>query len=147
MALTENSETNIMASLLAKKTGVKKTIALVENVDYIHLSQSIGIDTLINKKLIAASFIFRYIRRGQVLSLTSIHGVDAEILEFEVQPDSKILQNEIRNIDFPRTAIIGGVIRKGRGYTVRGNFKFQAKDRVVVLSMRDCIHSVEGFFK
>ena len=90
VALTENSETNIMASLLAKNTGVKRTIALVENVDYIHLSQSIGIDTLINKKLIAASFIFRYIRKGEVLNIAGVHGVEAEILEFELGEKSKI---------------------------------------------------------
>ena len=147
IAVTGNSETNIISSLVAKKHGVRKTIALVENMDYIHLSQSIGVDTLINKKLIAANFIFRYIRRGEVLSLTSIHGVNAEILEFEVKPGSKILTSELRNLNFPKTAIIGGVIRKNIGYSVRGNFAFEPKDRVVVLSNPDCIHTVEGFFK
>lgn len=147
IAVTGNSETNIISSLVAKNAGVKKTIALVENIDYIHLSQSIGVDTMINKKLIAANFIFRYIRKGQVLNLTSVHGVDAEILEFEVQPNSKILQKELRNLPFPKTAIIGGVIRKNKGYTVRGNFTFEPRDRVVVLSRPECIHNVEGFFK
>lgn len=147
IAVTGNSETNIISSLVAKNNGVNKTIAAVENMDYIHLSQSIGVDTLINKKLIAANFIFRYIRKGQVLNLTSIHGVDAEILEFEVHPDSKILEQELRNLDFPKTAIIGGVIRKGTGHTVRGSFHFQPKDRVVVLSKSECIHKVESFFK
>lgn len=147
IAVTGNSETNIISSLVAKNNGVHKTIAAVENMEYIHLSQSIGVDTLINKKLIAANFIFRYIRKGQVLNLTSIHGVDAEILEFEVHPESKILSEELRNLDFPKTAIIGGVIRKGAGHTVRGSFNFEAKDRVVVLCKSDCIHKVESFFK
>ncbi len=147
IAVTGNSETNIISSLVAKNHGVRKTIAAVENIDYIHLSQSIGVDTMINKKLIAANFIFRYVRRGEVLSLTSIHGVDAEILEFEVKPNSKILQHELRNLNFPKTAVIGGVIRKDVGYTVRGNFSFEVKDRVVVLSNPDCIHTVESFFK
>lgn len=147
VAVTGDSETNIISSLVAKNHGVAKTIAAVENMDYIHLSQKIGVDTLINKKLIAANFIFRHIRKGQVLNLTSIHGVDAEILEFEVQPESKILQEELRNLNFPKTAIIGGVIRKGAGHTVRGNFHFNPKDRVVVLSKSECIHKVEGFFK
>mgnify|MGYP001803197698 CR=1 FL=1 len=96
VALTENSETNIMASLVAKNQGVKKSIALVENVAYIHLSQSIGIDTLINKKLIAASFIFRYIRKGEVLNIAGIHGVDAEILEFELGEKSRIVERPLR---------------------------------------------------
>jgi trk system potassium uptake protein TrkA len=102
---------------------------------------------MINKKLIAANFIFRYIRKGQVLNITSMHGVDAEILEFEVQNNSKILENELRNLDFPKTAVIGGVIRNGKGITVRGNFEFKPKDRVVVLSRPDCIHKTESFFK
>lgn len=147
VAVTGNSETNIISCLVAKNHGVKKTISLVENMDYIHLSQSIGVDTMINKKLIAANFIFRYIRKGSVLSITSIHGVDAEILEFEVKPTSKIADQELQEVDFPHTAIIGGVIRNGRGYTAMGDFVFQAKDRVVVLAMPECIHKVEAFFK
>ena len=147
IAVTGDSETNIISCLVAKNNGVKKTIAMVENMDYIHLSQSIGVDTMINKKLIAANFIFRYIRKGQVLSIASLHGVDAEILEFEVKEKSKINNKEIRDINFPHTAIIGGVIRHGKGYTATGNFQFMTKDRVVVLSMPECIHKVEAFFK
>lgn len=147
IAVTGNSETNIISSLVAKNRGVNKTIALVENMDYIHLSQNIGVDTLINKKLIAANFIFRYIRKGEVLNLTSIHGVEAEILEFEVKEGSKIMEAELRNLDLPKTAIIGGVIRKGRGLAVRGNFRFESKDRVVLLSKPECIPTIEKFFK
>ncbi len=147
IALTENSETNIMSSLVAKNNGVKKTISLVENMDYIHLSQSIGVDTLINKKLISANFIFRYVRKGEVVDLTSIHGVDAEILEFEIGDNAKILEKELKDLDFPRTAIVGGVIRSGKGIAVRGNFEFMPNDKVVVLSMPDCIRKVESFFK
>jgi len=147
IAVTGNSETNIISSLVAKKHQVLKTIALVENIDYIHLSQDIGVDTLINKKLIAANFIFRYVREGQVLSLTTIHGVDAEVLEFVVQPNSRITKSPIKELDFPKTAIIGGVIRNGEGHTVMGNFQFQPMDRVVVLSRPDCIHQVEKLFQ
>jgi len=147
IAVTGNSETNIITSLVAKNHNVKKTIALVENIDYIHLSQNIGVDTMINKKLIAASFIFRHIRKGEVLNLISIHGVDGELVEFEVKPNSKILDVEIKDLNFPKSAIIGGVIRNNQGITVRGNFRFQEKDRVVVLSKPECIRTVEGFFK
>ena len=147
IAVTGNSETNIISSLVAKDNKVKKTIALVENIDYIHLSQNIGVDTLINKKVIAASFIFKHIRKGEVLDLTSIHGVDGELLEFEVKSDSKILHVPIKDLDFPKSAIIGGVIRDNKGITVRGGFEFQEKDRVVVLSKPSCIRTVEGFFK
>ncbi|MCP4461085.1 MAG: Trk system potassium transporter TrkA [Cytophagales bacterium] len=147
IAVTGNSETNIISCLSVKNLGVGKTISLVENVDYIHLSQNIGVDTLINKKLIAANFIFRHIREGEVLNLTSIHGVDAEVLEFEVKDKSKILDKELRDLDFPKTAVVGGVIRKGQGHTVRGDFTFEPKDRVVVLSRPECIHQIERYFK
>ncbi|WP_420386153.1 Trk system potassium transporter TrkA [Roseivirga sp.] len=146
IAVTGDSETNIISCLVAKKMGVKKTIAMVENMDYIHLSQSIGVDTMINKKLIAANFIFRHVRQGEIVSITSIHGVDAEILEFEVQENSKITEHQLRNLQFPKSAIIGGVIRDGRGLTTPGNFRFQAKDRVVVLSKPECIKKVESYF-
>lgn len=146
IAVTGDSETNIISCLVAKKMGVKKTIAMVENMDYIHLSQSIGVDTMINKKLIAANFIFRHVRQGEIVSITSIHGVDAEILEFEVQENSKITEHQLRNLKFPKSAIIGGVIRDGKGLTTPGNFKFEPKDRVVVLSKPECIKKVESYF-
>jgi trk system potassium uptake protein TrkA len=147
IAVTGNSESNIISCLLAKNQGVPKTIALVENIDYIHLSQNVGVDTMINKKLIAANFIFRYIRQGEVLDLTSIHGVDAEILEYEVTESSKIVEMELKDVDFPKSAIVGGVIRKGQGHTTMGGFQFKPKDRVVVLSKPECISKVESFFK
>jgi trk system potassium uptake protein TrkA len=147
IAVTDNSETNIVSSLVAKNCGVAKTIALVENMDYIHLSQNIGVDTMINKKLIAANFISRYIRKGDVISLAGIHGVDAEVLEFEVKENSKINNKKIKNLDFPKSAIVGGVVRKGVGYTTFGDFQFRPKDRVVIMSLPQSIHEVEQYFK
>ena len=146
IAVTGNSETNILSSLVAKEHGVRKTIALVENVEYIHLSQNIGIDTMINRKLIAANFIFRYIRKGDIISITSIHGVDAEVLEFIVKENSKITKQYIKNLKFPKNAILGGVVRKGVPRIVNGDFRVRAGDRVVVLSIPKAIHKVEAFF-
>ena len=146
IAVTGNSETNILSSLVAKEHGVKKTIALVENVEYIHLSQNIGIDTMINRKLIAANFIFRYIRKGEIISITSIHGVDAEVLEFIVKENSKITKKYIKNLKFPKNAILGGVVRKGVPRIVNGDFRVRAEDRVVVLCAPKAIHKVESFF-
>ncbi len=147
IAVTANSETNIITSLVAKNHGVEKTIALVENMDYIHLSQSIGVDTLINKKLIAANFIFRYIRKGEVLSLTTLHGADVEVLEFEVTPKSKIVGKLLSEINFPKSSIVGGVIRNEQGYMPDGQFIFKEKDHVVVLSKMECINKVEALFR
>lgn len=147
LALTGDSETNIISCLVAKDKGVKKTIALVENIDYIHLSQNIGVDTMINKKLIAANFIFRYIRKGDVVSITGIHGVEAEILEYEVNNNCRIVNKQIKDLEFPKDAVIGGVVRKGKGQVAMGNFQFEPNDRVVILSKRESLSDVEKFFK
>ena len=146
IALTGNSETNIISSLVAKDLGVGKTIALVENVDYIHLSQNIGVDTLINRKLIAANFIFRYIRKGDITAITSIHGVDAEIVEFVVKENSKITKQYIKNLNFPKNALLAGVVRKENSIIPNGDFRIRTDDRVVVLCAPEDIHPVEEFF-
>ncbi|WMI68410.1 Trk system potassium transporter TrkA [Mangrovimonas sp. YM274] len=146
ISVTGNSETNIMSCLVAKSKGVKKTIALVENMDYFQLSQSIGIDTLINKKLLAANNIFRYIRKGEVVAMTKLNNMNAELLEFVVNQSSKISDKLIKDLDFPRSAIIGGVIRDGEGLIPLGNFKISAGDRVVVCCLPRSIVEVEKFF-
>lgn len=146
IAVTGNSETNIMSCLLAKSKGVKKTIALVENMDYYQLSQSIGIDTLINKKLLAANNIFRYIRKGEVVAMTKLTNMNAELLEFVVKPKTKITNKLIKDVKFPKSAIIGGVIRDGKGSIPLGSFNIEAGDRVVVCCLPRSISEVERFF-
>ena len=146
IAVTGNSETNIISCLVAKDNKVKKTIALVENVDYIHLSQNIGVDTMINKKLIAANFIFRYIRKGDIVNLTTIHGVNAEILEFIVKAESKITISPLRDVNLPNSVVVGGVIRKGEAIIPTGDFHFRPKDRTVVLCQPEAIQQVEEYF-
>lgn len=146
ISVTGNSETNIMSCLVAKSKGVKKTIALVENMDYFELSHSIGIDTLINKKLLAANNIFRYVRKGEVVAMTKLNNINAEILEFEVKPTSKICDQFIRDVDFPRSAIIGGVIRHDAGLIALGDFKIKPFDKVVVCCLPKAIKSVEKLF-
>ncbi|MCB1156753.1 MAG: Trk system potassium transporter TrkA, partial [Leptospiraceae bacterium] len=106
IAVTGNSEMNIISCLMAKQHGAKKTICLVENMNYIHLSQMIGVDTMINKKLLAANFIFRYIRQGTVVTFKSIPGVDVEILEFEIKENSKITSAPLKDLNFPKSAIV-----------------------------------------
>ena len=146
ISVTGNSETNIMSCLVAKSKGVRKTIALVENMDYFELSHSIGIDTLINKKLLAANNIFRYIRKGEVVAMTKLNNMNVELLEFVVKPTSKICNKIIRELDFPRSATIGGVIRDGEGLIALGGFKIEAGDRVVVCSLPRSLKKVERLF-
>ena len=147
IAVGANSETNIMSCLVAKSKGVKKTVALVENMDYFELSHSVGIETLINKKLLAANNIFRYIRKGEVVAMTKLSNMNAELLEFEVKASSSICNKYIRKIDFPRSAIIGGVVRNGEGMIALGDFKIQEGDRVVVCSLLQSIKGVEKLFR
>jgi trk system potassium uptake protein TrkA len=146
IAVTGDSETNIMSCLVAKSKGVKKTIALVENMDYINISQTIGIDTLINKKLLAASSIFKHIRKGEILALANLHNIDAEIFEFEVQPNAKITQKPIKELRFPREAVFGGVIRDGKAFMSFGNFQIEAGDKVIIFCLPEAISTVEELF-
>ena len=147
ISVTENSETNIMTCLMAKSKEVTKTIALVENIDYFQLSQSIGIDTLINKKLLTANTIFRYIRRGEVVDMTTLSHLNAELLEFIVNADSKVNGQKIKDIDFPRTATIGGVVKEGEGIIALGDYVIEAGDRVLVCSLPRSIKRIEGLFR
>ncbi len=147
IAVTGDSESNIMSSLVAKNHGVLKTIARVENIDYIHLSQSIGIDTLINKKIIAASNIFKHIRKGEIAAIASLHGVDAEIIEFNVKAGSKITQMPLNKMKFPKSANIAGIIRNDKGLIPFGDFHLAAGDRAVVFTATDSIHQVEKYFQ
>ena len=146
IAATGNSETNIMSCLMAKSKKIKKTIALVENMDYFNLSQSIGIDTLINKKLLAANDVFKFVRKGNIVELAKLIDMNAEIVEFIVKEHSKVLNEKIADLNFPLNAIIGGVIRGGKGIIALGNFEINLGDRVLVCSTPDGLKKVESLF-
>ena len=146
IAVTGNSETNIMSCLVAKSKSVKKTISLVENMDYFQLSHSIGIDTLINKKLLAANNIFRFVRKGEVVAMTKLNNMNAELLEFIVKPKSQVSNKKIKDLDFPRSAIIGGIIRNEKGLIALGDFLIKPGDRIVVCCLPRSINKVEKLF-
>lgn len=146
IAVTENSETNIMSCLVANTKNVKKTIALVENMDYFQLSHNIGINSLVNKKLIAANNIFRYIRKGDLVAMTKLNNMNAELMEFKVKSTSLVCGNSIAEIDFPRTAVVGGVIRDGKGEIALGDFVVKEDDHVVVCCLPKSIKRVEKLF-
>ncbi|WP_095074096.1 Trk system potassium transporter TrkA [Tenacibaculum jejuense] len=146
IAVTGDSETNIMSCLVAKSKGVRKTVALVENMDYINISQTIGIDTLINKKLIAASNIFRHIRKGEILALANLHNIDAEVFEFEVQNGAKVTEKPIKELRFPREAVFGGIIRNGKALMSFGDMQIEAGDHAIVFCLPEAISTVEDLF-
>ncbi len=147
LALTPNSETNIITSLIAEESGVYKTIALVDDVNYTHISQNIGVDTIINKKLIAANNIFRFVRKGKVEAIGSLHGVDAEIIEFVVTKRNRLVRHPIRDLHMPKQAVIAGVIRGEDGFIPDGDFQLEMDDKVIVLTLPEAIHKVEEIFK
>lgn len=146
IAVTGRSETNILAAMLAKKMGVKKVIAEVENLNYIGLAESVGIDTIINKKLITASSIFGFTMSTDVQAIKCLNGCDAEVLEFIVKADSPATRGKIKHINFPREAIIGGVVRGDKAFIAVGNTELRAYDRVVVFSLPSVISKVGRFF-
>jgi trk system potassium uptake protein TrkA len=147
IAVTGNSETNIISCLLAKSHGVKKTIALVENMDYISLSQNIGIDTLINKKLIAANNIFRYVRKGEIINIAGLHGLDVEVLEIEVLTTSLLAKKPLNKINLPDGVVLGGWIRDDEAHLINGDEQLQVGDRVIVLSIQESIKKTIKLFR
>ena len=146
IAVTDNTETNILTCLQAKTFGVKKTIALVENIDYIDISQNIGIDSIIIKKLIAASYMVRYTLGAKVSSMKCLSGIDADIVEFEVRKGSAVTRKMIGRLPMPTDAIICGIVRDGESYIATDEFEIQTDDRVVVLALPDAIPAVERLF-
>ena len=147
IAVTDSSETNILTCLLARKYGVPKTIALVENLDYVDISQNVGIDTIINKKTSIASYIVQHTLESKVFSTICLTGIDAEVFEFVVKPNSLVTKKPINKLKFPKKAIIGGIIRANEGHIAVGDFQIQEKDKVVVFALPEAFHEVDKFFK
>lgn len=146
VALTEDAETNIISCLMAKHLGVKKAIALVDKVDYIPLTQTIGLDSLINKKLTTANNIVRFIKKGGLVSYSTLEGIDAVLLEYVAQPGSHITQSNLAKLELPKGTIIGGFIRNDEGHIGVGDSKINAGDKVVVFSLPDVVEKLEKFF-
>jgi trk system potassium uptake protein TrkA len=146
VAVTGNSETNILSCLLAKKLGVKRTIAEVENMEYINLAENTGIDTIINKKISAASRIFRHTTNQNVTQVKYMTGTDAEVIEFNVPENAKITKGTLRGIDFPKDAIVGGGTRDGIPYIATGDTTIKANDKVVIFTLPSAYEKISKFF-
>ena len=147
IALTPDTETNVLMSVIAKNAGVHRTIALVENNEYTHISHSVGVDTIINKKLIAANNIFRYVRKGKIEAIASLHGIDAEIIEFVVHKTNVLTRKPLRKIHFPEGAIIAGIIRNEESIIPSGDFTLERDDKVIVFSLPKAIRKLEKLFR
>lgn len=146
IAVTNSSETNIITCLHAKKFGVKKTIALVENLDYIEISQNIGIDTIINKKLIAASYMIKHSMGDEVSSLKCLSGISSDIVEFIARKDSSVTKKPIKRLNMPEGSLIGGIVRDGVAFIATGDFQIIENDKVVVFALPGLTHKIDKMF-
>ena len=147
VATTGNSETNILGCHLAKSFGVRRTAAEVENLAYMQLADSADIGSIVNKKLIAASYIYRFTLNAEISKVKCLTASEAEVFEFIAKPGAKITQKPIKDLDFPSESKIGGIIRNNMGYIAHGYTHIQEGDKVVVFTLPSGIRKIEKFFK
>ncbi|MCI5680698.1 MAG: Trk system potassium transporter TrkA [Paludibacteraceae bacterium] len=147
VAVTDSSEANIFACLAAKRFGVGKTIAEVENIDYIPMAEALDIGTVLNKKTIAASYIYQMLLDASVLNIHNLTSADAEIVVFIAKEGSRITHNKIRDMQLPEDTNIGGIVRAGEGLLVNGETQVIANDQVVVFCKKHVLRRLEHFFK
>ena len=146
VAVTGRSETNILTAMLAKRMGVKRVIAEVENMNYINIADSVGVDTIINKKIVTSSNIFRFTMSTDVLAIKCLTGSDAEVLEFIVKPNSPATKSTIGQMGLPEDVIIGGVVRGDKVFIATSAMQINAYDRVVVFAMPSAISEIGYYF-
>lgn len=146
VALTGNAETNILACLTAKRLGVRKTIAMVENMDYVKMAESLDIGTIINKKAIAASRIYQMMLDSDVNNTRFLMSANADVAEFTAQQDSKVTKKRVFELGLPHGTTIGGLVRNGEGILVSGGSQIEAGDIVVVFCHNVNMSKIEKFF-
>jgi trk system potassium uptake protein TrkA len=146
IAVTSNSEANILACLAAKRLGVKKTVAEVENIDYIMLAESMDIGTVINKKMIAAGYIYQLTLDADVLEVRTLTSADAEVVEFVAKKGSKITKSKIKDLRLPANVNIGGYVRNGEGFIVAGDSIIEPGDHVICFCVSSAIRKIENYF-
>lgn len=146
VALTDSSETNILGCLTAKEYGVKKTIAEVENIQFISEAEGLNIGTIINKKLLASSKIFQMLIDSDDSNAKCLALADAEVTEMVVKEGSKVTKSLVKDLKLPREMTIAGLVRDGVGYLVQGNTELKQGDHVVVFSLSGSMHKLEKWF-
>ena len=147
VALTGNAETNILACLTAKRMGVRKTVAMVENFDYASMAESLDIGTIINKKALAASYIYQMMLDADVNNIRFLMSANADVAEFTAQPGSKVTKKKVFELGLPKGATIGGLVRNGEGHLVSGGTQIEAGDSVVVFCYDINMSKIEKYFR
>ncbi len=147
VALTEHAEHNILACLTAKRLGVSKTIALIENLDYVDMAEELDIGTIINKKTIAAAHIYQMMLDADVSNLRSLTMADSDVAEFVAARGSHVTKKPVKELGLPVGMNIGGIVRNGKGMLVNGNTQIEAGDSVIVFCHENDLKKVESYFK
>lgn len=146
VALTGQSESNILACLTAKRLGVRKTVALVDNLDYVTMAEKLDIGTIINKKTIAASHIYQMMLDADVTNVKCLTVANADVAEFIVKPGAKVTRKPVKDLGLPSGVTIGGLVRKGTGMLVSGMTQIQEGDSVVVFCKSMLIKKLDKYF-
>lgn len=147
VALTENSETNILACLAAKRLGVRKTVAMIENTDYINMAESLEIGTIINKKTFAASHIYQMMLKADVTSVKSLTVANADVAEYAVSPEAKVIRHAVKDLGLPSNVTLGGLVRNGQGVLINGSTQIQPGDTVLAFCLAGGIKKLEKYFR
>ena len=146
IALTGNSSTNILACLAAKRLGVRKTVAQIENIDYISLSEKFDIGTVINKKLIAAGHIYQYLLDTDMHNMKCLTIANADVAEIVVREGSQVTKQPVKSLHLPKDVTLGGLIRQGEPTIISGDTQIMAGDRLVVFCLDTALRKVEKYF-
>jgi K+ transport systems, NAD-binding component len=147
VAVTDDDKINLLCSLIASNLGVKKTICQVKRTEVLPLAEQVGIDTILNPRILTAGAILKYMRVGDIISVTLFGEERAEMLELVVQPGAVVLNKRLREIKFPRGSMVGAVLRDNTVIIPDGAFKFAVHDRLIVFSLLKSIHKIEHLFK
>ena len=146
-ALSDRSETNILSCLMSKEYGVLKTIAEVENIQFVHEAERLNIGSIINKKLLASSRIFQMLLDSEQDNARCLALADAEVAEVVIKEGSPLCSKDVKDLKIPDAFTLAGLVRNGKGMLVKGDTRLQAGDHVVVFCMHGSFHKVEKFFK
>ena len=146
VALTGSSEANILACLTAKRHGVRKTVAVVENVDYVDMAESLDIGTIINKKAIAASRIYEMMLAGKASNVRFLMHAKADVAEFTASPNSIVTKKRVFELSLPKGCTLGGLVRNGEGILISGGTQIQAGDIVMAFCHNADMHRLEKLF-
>ena len=147
VVFTGSDDTNMLSSLLAKTQGVRKVVALINKIEYIPLVRQVGIDAAVSPRISAVNTILKYVRRGIVVSVAALRGINAEVIEFSIEPGSRVVGHSLLEIGFPRHSLVGAVLRGDEVLIPSGSFTLREGDHVAILALPDAVSAVEKLFQ